>query len=57
VLVKTDMYINYINLENEVDVNEGYRNLTEPEWIYTTCRNPAHQFKGYPTEIEADLPS
>lgn len=38
-------------------MNDGYTNFTEPEWTYTSYKNPAHEFKGYPTEIEADLPS
>lgn len=55
--VKIDLYINYINLANKVDVNDGYTNFTEPERIYTSYKNPGHQFKGCPTEGEADLPS
>lgn len=37
-------------------MKDGYCNFAEPEQINTSYKNPAQQFKDYPTETEADLP-
>lgn len=37
-------------------MDDGYGNFTEPEQINTSYKNPAQQFKDYPTETEDDLP-
>lgn len=49
------MYIDYINLGSDVDVNDTCIDYTESEWFCTGYKNPTCHCKSCPTLAETAL--